>query len=346
MKGVPSELFDNLENLSWFPFSDEPIIQSHPLQLRVSNPCVLLPEEAPDESWHLFAHSILGIHHYTSDSGISWVHQKLLVPGGRFPSIMEEDGNYHLIYEQRGRVFPLLGKNSRLRVDDIHHESHIELKISTDLSIWSRPRHLISGNDIEQASHMRKRPLLSHPQLVSTDHGYRLYMGASSISEDSRVARYLVSASAPQILGPYHQEGKSALIEAAGNEYYRSLGVGQLMVYGQEGSYKALETAYYYDEERNTNTSSIIVLNSADGFTFPYDENQPILVTSERGWASGNIRTCVLKYKADEKCWYCFFSASAKSGAFPERESIGLLIGKTPHPRKMDDVTDVVYNQS
>ena len=102
-----------------------------------------------------------------------------------------------------------------------------------------------------------------------------------------------------------------------------SLGVGQLMVYGQEGSYKALETAYYYDEERNTNTSSIIVLNSADGFTFPYDENQPILVTSERGWASGNIRTCVLKYKADEKCWYCFFSASAKSGAFPERESIG-----------------------
>ncbi len=346
MKGVPRELFRNLEGLSWFPFSDEPIIQSHPLQVRLSNPAVLLPEESTDEKWHLFAHSMLGIHHYTSESGISWSHQRLLIPGGRYPSLFEEDGTYHLIYEQRGRFVPRLGKRGRVSSDEIHHESHIELMSSTDLYIWSRPRHLMSAKSIEQTSLPGSVPTLSHPQLVSTDHEYRLYMGASSIDEDDRVARFVVSASAPQLLGPYHQETKDALVEAAGNEYHRSLGAGQLSVYESEGVYKALETSYFYDEKKNNNHSAIIVVDSEDGLSFPYDGNQPILVPSERGWASGNIRTCTLKYKADEKCWYCFFSASAKNNFSIERESIGLLLGKEPHPRKMDEVNDILYRNS
>ncbi len=346
MRGVPPEMFQNLENLSWFPFSDEPIIQSHPVQVRLSNPSVLLPEEAPDEKWHLFAHSDLGIHHYTSESGISWSHQKLLIPGGSCPSIFEEDGTFHLLYEQRGRFIPLLGRKGRVSRDEVHRESHIDLMSSTDLYIWSNPRHLVSAHAIAQASGSKEKPRLSHPQLISTDHGYRLYLGVSSIQEDRRVARFTVSSAAPQLLGPYHQEMNEPVAESGGNEYYRSLGVGQIAVYGDEGMYKALETSYFYDEKKKVNSSAIIVLDSSDGLSFPYSDCKPILTPSEKGWASGHIRTSSLKYKSDEKCWYCFFSASAKNPYSIERESIGLLIGKEPHPRKMEDVNDILYRNS
>ncbi len=345
MNRVPAELFDELEHLSWFPFSDEPIIVSSPIQWSLSNPAVLFPEEAPDDKWHLFAHSILGIHHYTSDSGLSWVHQKLLISGGRCPSLFEEDGTFHLIYEQRGRIIPLLTKKGRMSLDEMQKESHIELISSTDLYIWSRPRHLISGNDIAQAS-LSSTGLLSHPQVMATDHGYRLYLGVSSVSEDRQVARYMVSAVAPQLLGPYHQERKEALIESSGNEYYRSLGAGQVSVYCNADSCKALETSLFFDENRNAVSSAIIILDSDDGLSFTYQDHQPILVPSEKGWASCQIRTATMKYKWDEKCWYCFFSASSPGKFFGERESIGLLIGKDPHPRRIEDPNDILYRNS
>ena len=40
---------------------------------------------------------------------------------------------------------------------------------------------------------------------------------------------------------------------------------------------------------------------------------------------------CDVHYKADEKCWYCYFSASGEKELFFKKESIGLLLGNVPN---------------
>ena len=42
---------------------------------------------------------------------------------------------------------------------------------------------------------------------------------------------------------------------------------------------------------------------------------------------------CDVHYKADEKCWYCYFSASGNRKFMFKMESIGLLIGSVPEKK-------------
>ena len=38
----------------------------------IGDPTVLLPEESPDGRWHMFAYGVMGIHHLTSEDGLTW----------------------------------------------------------------------------------------------------------------------------------------------------------------------------------------------------------------------------------------------------------------------------------
>nr|MCU0283976.1 hypothetical protein [Candidatus Nanopelagicales bacterium] len=38
----------------------------------LADPTFLPPDATPDGRWHLWAHSLLGIHHHTSDDGFTW----------------------------------------------------------------------------------------------------------------------------------------------------------------------------------------------------------------------------------------------------------------------------------
>lgn len=332
---------------SWFPFSDEPLLQGSWYMPRLSHPFVLFPQDSVDDKWHLFCHSWLGIHHFISDSGISWTKVRIIEVGGKYPSIFIEDGVYYLVFEKRGMNIPFIDRRRHRSSKEHHRESRIEIMSSTDLSIWSKPRHLISANDIPCSNDFIKKGRLSHPHIVSTNQGYRLYMGASVTNKELDIARYTVSAMCVDIVGTYQAEGNSILIKGEGNDYYRSLASGQLQVQRAGNLYRAVQSAHYFDEKRNTTSSAILLLESDDGLNFTTLKKEPILTPSQSGWASSYILTSSLRYKEDEGCWYCYFSAAKKMN-IPLKmyeESIGLLIGKDPRPRKIEDSTDVLYRK-
>jgi hypothetical protein len=77
----------------------------------------------------------------------------------------------------------------------------------------------------------------------------------------------------------------------------------------------------------------MLLLKSYDGYQWERCSNEPILIPSERGWSSSYIMGCDVHYKADEKCWYCYFSASGGKKHFFKMESIGLLIGSIPEKK-------------
>ena len=333
--------YEQLLEASWYPFSDEPVIPDVWYVPRLSSPTFLFPEESPDGKWHLFAHSWLGIQHYTSDSGIRWDPMGVVQVRGKFPFLFKERGLFHIVYERHGRPIPFAEKlTKRMRKNHVV-DSHIEMRSSSDLFLWSEPRNLLEAKEILCAGDYMRKPFISHPQLLAVDGGYRLYFGASKVGRNPSSPRYICSAFSAKLDNPFVLEGPEPLIEAVADDRYRSLAPGRLGVYKGSELYVALQNGRYWDEKRQKEVSGMSVLSSKDGLNWERRKGAPALVPAEKGWASAHIIGADIRYKSDEECWYCYFSATddKKYGFF--RESVGLLIGKIPTLRRSGHLFDL-----
>ncbi len=334
---------EQIPDSSWFPFSDEPVIQGLWYVPRISCPSFLFPEDTPDGKWHLFAHSWLGIQHYISDSGIMWEPRGLLQVRGKYPYIFKAKGAFHVVYERHGRPIPFIEKlTKRMRKAHVVG-SHIEMRTSNDLTVWSEPRVVLKAKDIPSAGDYLKKPILSHPQVLSVEGGYRLYIGSSKVGKNPSSARYVCSAFSETVDGTYLAESHMPLVEPVPNDPWRNLAVGRMSIYKGVETYVALQSARYWNAERKCQASAIVLLTSRDGLQWQREHTKPILVPADRGWASEHIVSCDIRYKQDEACWYAYFSASGERSFGLVRESIGLLIGKIPALRKPADTAEDLY---
>lgn len=337
MQTLRAQPVEQLRDASWFPFSDEPILSGSWYVPRLSCPVCLFPEDASDGKWHLFAHSWLGIHHYVSGSGIVWEPIGMIQMRGTAPFLFKEKGMFHLIYERHGKALPFVEHLSRGNRKRQLASSHIEMRSSNDLAVWSEPRILLDSKDIPPASDYVVKPILSHPQLVAADGGYRLYVGSSAVQESESFARYVCTAFSASLEGPYEPEQPIPLLEPVPNDPWRSLGCGRVSVVKGNQGYGALQTSLYWDAGRKRAASAIVLLVSPDGLSWTRMEGPPVLVPAGHGWASAFITACNIHYKQEEDCWYCYFSACGERRFGMMRESIGLLIGKDPTLRKPID---------
>lgn len=329
-----------LNQVSWFPFSDEPVLSGKWYLPKLSDPVFLFPEEAPDRKWHLFAHSWMGIHHFVSNSGILWESVKLIQVRGQSPFLHKEKGVFYLLYERHGSSIPFVEKLNKVSRKNLITASHIEMRSSNDLIVWSEPRILLDSRDIPHAGDYLRKPCLTHPQVLAVDGGYRLYFGASTVRlKDSGhvCGRYLLSSFSKNLAGPFELDPPGTMMEPIPNDSWRSLGCGRLsIVKGVEG-YAALQTGVFWDSANKRTASAITLLFSADGLNWKLSNQPVVLVPADRGWASQYITACDIRYKIDEGCWYCYFSATGERRFGFERESIGLLIAKDPALRKPAD---------
>lgn len=324
---------ERLNNVSWYPFSDEPILEGKWYMPRLGRPSFLFPEESPDGKWHLFVDSWWGLHHYISHSGIAWKHLKIVQFFSRSPSVIADKGSYYLLYERKKGLLPSWRRSTKRTLEGNPNESRIEMRSSNDLLVWSQPRLLLSASAVDFSSVELKSGRLTQPKLVATPSGYRLYFGASQVRlDDSRefVTRSIGSAFATEINGPYKIECERPLVQSVPNERYRNLAAGGFTVLRGVHSYYALQTAAYWDEERHSSLSALLLLNSEDGLRWELAEKALVLSPPHEGWASQYITACDVRYKSDERCYYCYFSATADSTSLLKREAIGLLIGKFP----------------
>ncbi len=431
-----------MENCIWFPFTDEPVIESHWYAPAFSSPCVILPAESPDEKWHMFFHSWLGVHHFISDSGIGWEPKRLVATRGHYPSVLIDGGMYHLVYENHE---PDGFQDAFQRPGHRRHTSRILVTSSTDLTRWSSPRLLLSGKDVPYSADYKARRALSSPQIMKAGNaGYRLYFGAggfplpgrggaSALRPRCEVPRFFGFVELPSLDGAPAVEGsdeapeveenirageavdfhssegsadafsatlregtskdatlrgsaevpqggafrnsdaspaalrettgesaalraigtKSALaassatdeadaersnrtqgilMEADPDSMYSNLSPGHVRLFSHGGTTYALSPAYYWDERRLDVSSAVMLYRSDDGIRFEKVSENPILEPQKDGWASRLVSSCDVKYKADEDCFYLYFSASGTRKPVARtwlRESIGLFIGET-----------------
>lgn len=331
----------SITKLSWYPFSDEPIVKSQWYMSRLCDPFFLFPEQSPDGKWHLFAHTWVGIEHFTSENGITWEPRKMIELRGHSPSIYIEDGIYYLIYEKHNASLPDFrkGRFKRREQEKVSY-SRFEMRSSTDLILFSDPKIILDSRDIPFAHDGLKKPRISRPQLFKDRYGgYRLYFGASHLllpDTKQKTTRHFALALASSLEGPYAlaNEGEPLLCPQADNAH-RNMATGSIKVVQTADGFVGFECAMRWDKEKGKTTSILLQLESQDGLAFTPSFRPSVLIPPTTGWASRYIVSCDLHYKGEEGCWYCYYSANAKSGMFPVRESIGLLLGKEPSLRKV-----------
>ncbi len=313
-----------LQDTYWYAFNDEPIAARASLAVpRLSDPTLLLPDESPDALWHMFAHTWMGVEHYTSTSGLEWKREHIVFLRGHSPFIYKEGNVFYMLYEIHDRTYGHRRDKSA--------SSRIMLSSSTDLALWSDPRPLINSDYISLSSYRGGHKRISRPQLISWKGVYRLYFGAGEdlvYDTDQKCTARLLYAESYDIEGPYEVSDK-VLLETEPESMYRNLAPGAVRIIPCADGVAALECAYFYDKAENRSRTAMLLLLSDDGITF--SEPKVIQLSPLSGWASRCITHCDARYKENEGTWYCYYSANgidSESRIPYVKESLGLLLGR------------------
>ena len=299
-------------SLQWTEHASNPLIAPPAPSPLIADPTFVPPDASPDNTWHLFAHSLMGIHHFVSQDGIAWKRLDGLVSRVSMrPFLFLENSRYYLFYEKSLKALPSL-------------HSRIEVRTSTDLYHWSAPQVILSP---AQKWHYAGTPFgaMGNPCVVLTNEGYRLYFSAGLvILKDCGFPepKYIGCANAQNLLGPYTPLSEP-LIAPDANDAYVNLGAGAIKVLRVREGYVGFHNGIYRDAAIQHSGSAIRLLYSSDGYNWQPAQNEPLL-KPRAGWTKSFVYACDVRPVGNQ--WYLYFNA--RDGWFRGSEHIGLAIGR------------------
>lgn len=297
---------------TWRDHPQNPLVGPPPSEFLIGDPTVVIPAESPDGQWHLFANSLMGIHHHTSSDGISWTRRSPALFGiSAFrPYIYKEAGTFYLFFEKfSGSI-----------------NSVIKVSTSTDLFTWSAPSTVLQPSLVWEKE---RTSTVSNPYLMHRDGKYWLYYSASSVFlADAGInePKYIGLARADKILGPYVKEPRPLLSPSAADPL-RNLGAGsiKLLDHRMGGRWIALNNGIYRDAQGRTR-SAIMVLSSEDGLAWESVCAGAVLAPTGAGWKSSFVYAFDTVVMGQE-IWAYY---NAREGWAPATERIGLSMVDLP----------------
>lgn len=297
-------MYENSDKLDWEDCPQNPLIcPIFPTPI-VADPTFLPPDKTPDKKWHLFAHSLMGLHHYLSEDGIKWTRRhELVVPRSMRPFLFVEDGTYYLFYEKFLRYFP--------------QSSRIEVRQSKDLNKWSAATVILSPH---LSWHRRT---CGNPCVLKDGNEYRLYYSAALLFlKDCKFSEpeFIGMASAKNILGPYNSRPDPVLLPDK-EDAYRNHGAGSIKVIKTKKQYVGFHNGIYIDAQGKSR-SAIRVLNSKDGFAWKGFDREPIIKPEGDGWKHAFVYACDVRQFGGKL--YLYYNA--RNGWLWGKECIGLCV--------------------
>jgi hypothetical protein len=289
----------------------------------IADPTFRGPEDSPDGRWHLFAHTIFGVTHVTSEDGVRWSRPALTIRHAMRPFLYDEGGTFYLLYE-RTRPFRLLTPWLPTA-----WRSTIECRASTDLRFWSEPLELLAP----RLPWQRRGPddaAVGNPCLVRlAEERYALYFSASLVrlpdcGFDEPLHVGVAFASRP--LGPYRVHPEPLLSPRA-DDPLCNLGAGAIKVLRRSDGFVGLHNGIYRDGDGRSR-SAISVLRSPDGMAWKRAHAQPIL-SPDRGWRRAFVYACDARPRADGS-WVLYCNGRDDWHWTRGREAIGRALGAPP----------------
>lgn len=249
----------------------------------LADPTFLPPDRTPDGRWHLWAHSLLGIHHHVSDDGIAWQRRATVQRNALRAQIvdlgMQASPRYRLLYE-RTRLFLPIG---------VPWRSWIESRASGDLARWSAPVVLLRPS---LPWHRRGRgEALSNPCLVPGEGGrWRLYVSAGLVHVPDcgfDEPAYIGAAEGAGPDGPFALRTEP-LLGPDPADRWANLGAGAVEVLEVGDGWVAFQNAIGWDAAAGVSSSAVRVLTSVDGLDWQVT-GEPILAPTGLGWAATHV---------------------------------------------------------
>lgn len=250
----------------------------------LADPTFLPPDSTPDGRWHLWAHSLLGIHHHTSEDGIAWKRHETVARNALRAQIVDlgagASPRYRLLYE-RTRAFIPFG---------VPWRSWIESRSSDDLRRWSDPVVLLRPS-LPWHRDAKQGEAVSNPCLVPLpDSRWRLYFSAGLVHVPDcgfNEPEYVGVADGPGPEGPFDVLPEAVLSPDAGDRW-ANLGAGAVEVLAVSDGWVAFQNAIGWDATTRASSSAVRVLTSADGLDWEVT-GEPILAPAGSGWAATHV---------------------------------------------------------
>jgi hypothetical protein len=298
-----------------------PLIDPRGLSPLVADPSFLFPEETPDRTWRLFAHTAFGVHAFSSPDGLAWRNLGLVVWNAMRPFIRKFTDGYRLYCEKyRPLAIPLQLLPRRPKWD-----SRIEVRFSRDLAAWSPPRTLIEPTLPWQEDGTLGRSV-GNPCVVRDGHRWLLYFSASlSFIPDCGFdePRYIGVAEAASPDGPF-EVVPSPVVDPADDPLPGVLGAGSMKVLRADDGFVALQNKIYRDAT-GTSRSALFLLRSKDGMRWESARSAPLLAP-DAGWRKSHVYSCDARFRETDSRWYLYYNARDGWYKAQGRERIGRLV--------------------
>lgn len=284
----------DFKKINWKLYPQNPILKSPCFTPLIADPSLILNTESPDGKFHLFCHTLFGIHRYESNDGFKWDFGKLLFRHGMRPFVYKENNIFYLLYERYTPFQIVFSWFSSWKWN-----SHIEIRTSKDLKTWSFPKKILEPS-LNWHVHTSYGKSIGNPCLVKIENNkYRLYYSASlSLIPDCGFCEptYIGAAESDEIFGPYTYLKNPLIFPDNPN---RNLAAGSIKVLKTENGFVGFENCIYQNSDGRSG-SSIYLLNSTDGIKWDFLSKEPLLSPST-GWMKSHIYAMDVKFHPIEK---------------------------------------------
>jgi hypothetical protein len=290
----------------------------------VADPTFLFPEETPDGTWRLYAHTAFGIHAFSSGDGRSWRDHGIVVWNAMRPFVRRFADGYRLYYE-RHRPFAL---PLQLLPRRPQWNSRIEMRFSPDLLDWGPPSTIVEPALPWQYDRQRGRSV-GNPCLLRDGERWLLYFSASlAFVPDCGFdePRFIGLATSDSPDGPF-TVAPSPVIDPADDVLPGVLGAGSVKVIRADDGFIALQNKIYRDQT-GTSRSALFLLRSVDGDRWESALPAPLLAPDE-GWRRSHVYACDARFRETESRWYLYYNARDGWHKARGRERIGRLVAPT-----------------
>jgi hypothetical protein len=311
---------DEFTRLTWRVTHDAPVLRPPPGSPLIADPTFLPPDETPDGRWHLFAHSIFGVHHFTSADGVRWSRSRLVVRHAMRPYVCRDGGLYHLFYER----YPAFRLPLAI-VPGLGWRSWIEQRSSADLRHWSRPT-IALGPTLGWHRTQGLGAAVGNPTVLRTDRGWTLYYSAALVRVPDcgfNEPLHVGVAHGETIAGPYRPDPEPVLSPSSADPR-ANLGAGAMRVIQLDDGLIGLQNGIAWDPATRTSRSALSVRRSRDGRRWDYAHDEPI-VAPTRGWRARFVYACDVR-RAPSGRWYLYFNGRDQAPMLAGREAIGFVV--------------------
>jgi hypothetical protein len=313
---------DDFVRLRWTAAREGPVIRPSTASPIIADPTFLLPHDTPDRRWHLFAHSIWGVHHYRSADGVRWSGGRVAMRHAMRPFLLREGGTYHLFYER----YPPL-RLPLVWVPRLRWRSRIERRTSDDLRRWSRPQRVLAAT-LPWHRVIGGGEAIGNPCVVRVPGGYLLYHGASLVRVPDcgfDEPLHIGVAHAGTVDGPW-TPAPEPMLSPRPDDPRCNLGAGAIKVLRLEDGFVGLHNGIALDAH-GASRSAISVRTSTDGVTWAYAHAEPI-VAPTHGWRARFVYACDARRDPATGRWYLYFNARDRAAMVAGREAIGFVVGE------------------